>query len=71
MACWRHTVRMSEKLSDKMAAYVERILKGARPSDLPIEQISKYELIINLQVARTLQLKVPQELLYRADEVIR
>ena len=59
------------ELSDKMAAYVERILKGAKPSELPIEQMSKYELVINLRVARALQLKVPQELLYRADEVIR
>jgi putative ABC transport system substrate-binding protein len=55
----------------KMAAYVDKILKGARPADLPIEEISTYKLIIDLRVAHELGINVPQKLLYRADEVIR
>jgi putative ABC transport system substrate-binding protein len=55
----------------KMALYVDKILKGAKPADLPIEQISNYELVIDLRAARELSLKVPQDLLLSADEVIR
>ena len=55
----------------RMATYVDRILKGARPGELPIEQVSKYELILNLRVARAQGIKLPRSLLMRADEVIR
>ena len=53
------------------AVYVYKILTGSKPGDLPIEEISKLDFIIDLRVARELGIKVPQDLLYRADEVIR
>jgi putative ABC transport system substrate-binding protein len=60
-----------DEILARIAYYVDRLLRGSKPADLPVEEATKFELTVKLKTAKALSINVPQSVLVRADEVIR